>query len=238
MVNGQGSDSDRRRWPSLRPRTSSRSASSEGRQPPSSSSGPTFDFSKPPLAVAWEDRARSLAGLPGLSVFGAHLSSRWLVALAAVTASAWLERSFYSSAIWVLYKLGFEGKEERVGAAQGGISWGRTRTRGRCPRGRWRLIWRPRVREGRNENAPAAGAGATAAATPTTTTVGGGAGALDGGRKERLRGRASRDEEARGRRGRRRSLPRRPTPPRARARNERERERMREKRLFSIFCQS
>jgi hypothetical protein len=56
----------------------------------SSSSSPTFDFSRPPLAVAWEDRSRSLAGLPGLSIFGAHLSSRWLVALAAATAAAGL----------------------------------------------------------------------------------------------------------------------------------------------------
>ena len=78
----------------------------------SSSSSPTFDFSKNPLAVAWEDRSRSLAGLPGLAIFGAHLSSRWLVVLAAATAAAGLKGLFISFAVWVLFKLGFEGAQE------------------------------------------------------------------------------------------------------------------------------
>ena len=85
----------------------------------SSSSGPTFDFSKPPLAVAWEDRSSSLAGLPGLSVFGAHLSSRWLVALAAATAVAGLKGLLIASVIWILYKLGFEGGESANRSAGG-----------------------------------------------------------------------------------------------------------------------
>ena len=56
-----------------------------------SSSPPTFDFSAPPLVVAWEDRGASLAGLPGIAVFGAHLSSRWLVALALATSALGLK---------------------------------------------------------------------------------------------------------------------------------------------------
>lgn len=107
VVNGQASDSDdddegpRSSEDIIAQRLFGASASNR--------SGPTFDFSKPPLSVAWEDRASSLAGLPGLSVFGAHLSSRWLVALAVATAAAGLKGLLISFAVWVLFKLGFEG---------------------------------------------------------------------------------------------------------------------------------
>ena len=110
---GQASDSDDNDGPRSSADVVAQRLFGGGAPPPSSSSSssvPTFDFSGPPLAVAWEDRSRSLAGLPGISVFGAHLSSRWLLALAAAPAAAGLKGLFISFAIWVLYKLGFEGK--------------------------------------------------------------------------------------------------------------------------------
>ena len=112
VVNGQASDSEddgpRSSEDVIAQRLFGASSSSRG--------SPTFDLSKPPLSVAWEDRARSLAGLPGLSVFGAHLSSRWLVALAVATAAAGLKGLLISAAVWALYKLGFEGEASGSGA--------------------------------------------------------------------------------------------------------------------------
>lgn len=144
----------------------------------SSSSGPTFDFSKAPLAVAWEDRARSLAGLPGLAVFGAHLSSRWLVALAVSAAAFGLKGLFICFVVWVLFKLlGFEGETNRNSA---GHQLGAHPHSGALP-ARALAAYLAAAGSGRAAaatagNAPARGATAAGAAA-ATTTVGGSAGA-------------------------------------------------------------
>ena len=88
VVNGQESESDDDDGPQSASDVVAQRLFGASSTSSSSSSSPTFDFSRPPLSVAWEDRDSSLAGLPGLSVFGAHLSSRGLVALAVATAAA------------------------------------------------------------------------------------------------------------------------------------------------------
>ena len=142
---------------------------------PSSSAGPTFDFTKPPLAVAWEDRANSLAGLPGLSIFGAHLSSRWLAALAVATAALGLARGLLAGlAVWVLYKLGIEGEGGRGGSG-GAHRLGAHPHSGALPA---RALASYLAAAGGGRAAAAAAAGAPAAATAAATrTVGGSAGA-------------------------------------------------------------
>ena len=164
VVNGQASDSE----DDDGPRSSEDVIAQRlfGASSASNRSGPTFDFTKPPLSVAWEDRASSLAGLPGLSVFGAHLSSRWLVALAVTTAVAGLKGLLISFAVWVLFKLGFEGGENGA-TGPGGHRLGAHPHSGALP---------ARALASYLAAAGAGRASAAAGTTQATTTAAGGAG--------------------------------------------------------------
>ena len=138
----------------------------------SSSSSPTLDFARPPLSVAWEDRDSSLAGLPGLSVFGAHLSSRWLVALAVATAAAGPKGLLIAFAVWVLFKLGFEGGGEGAGRNGGAVGPGGHRLGAHPHSG----ALPARALASYLAAAGGARAAAAAAGTPATAAAAGGAG--------------------------------------------------------------
>jgi hypothetical protein len=49
-------------------------------------------------------------GLPGLSIFGAHLSSKHLVALLAATLFLGLKGFLIGICIWIVYKLSQQGE--------------------------------------------------------------------------------------------------------------------------------
>lgn len=67
--------------------------------------GAVFDFSRSPLAIAWEPAGESFFGLPGLDVFGAHMRSVHLLFLTAATLFLGWRGFIMGAAIWVAYKL-------------------------------------------------------------------------------------------------------------------------------------
>ena len=68
-----------------------------------------FDFRAPPVALAPEPPEDSLFGLPGLSIFGAHLASKHLVALLAATLFLGLKGLLIGVCVWIVYKLSQQG---------------------------------------------------------------------------------------------------------------------------------
>ena len=69
-----------------------------------------FDFRAPPVALAPEPPEESLFGLPGLSIFGAHLNSKHSVALLAATLFLGLKGFLIGACVWVVYKLSQQGR--------------------------------------------------------------------------------------------------------------------------------
>lgn len=67
--------------------------------------GAVFDFSRSPVAVAWEPAGESFLGLPGLDIFGAHMRSMHLLFLTAATLFLGWRGFLMGAVIWVAYKL-------------------------------------------------------------------------------------------------------------------------------------